>query len=135
MWELARCVGRDGIETYFSNHKFHLTDEITKEGVGRETRASKNLEAWLKAYPPTPEAICPGLPKIFTPLRQMFQLPHDGLRHTAISAFMSLGKEYSDAADEFGNSEPIIKRHYLHRMSKAEAKQFYNIYPKKSVAS
>jgi len=32
MWELARCVERDGIDTYYSNKVFHLTGEIALSG-------------------------------------------------------------------------------------------------------
>ncbi len=129
MWELARCVERDGIDTYYSNKTFHLTAEITKEGVERTTKVKPNLAAWLKKYPPTPKDICPGDPKEISPLRKLFSVPHDGLRHTCISAFMALGNSYKDAADEFGNSEPIIRHHYLKKMAKKEAKAFYSIMP------
>ena len=131
MRELSRCVARDGSGIYFSNGVIRLPEEVTKEGDERTTTIRPNLAAWLAAYPPTPKAICPGIPKTFSAVRKMFDIPHDGLRHTAISAFVSEGKEYSDAADQFGNSEPIIKRHYLLRMSRDEAQAFYAIYPKK----
>jgi hypothetical protein len=131
IFELARCVKRDGLSTYYSNGYFHLTAEITKEREPREVKVSANAAAWLKKYPPTPENICPGDYKDadYIEIRQKFKIPYDGLRHTAISAFMSDGNAYDVAADQFGNSEPIIKKHYLRRMSAAEAALFYAIMP------
>jgi hypothetical protein len=58
-------------------------------------------------------------------------LPHDGLRHTAISAFVSCHGSFADAAMQFGNSESMIRTHYFNRMTKAEAEAFYAIIPGK----
>jgi hypothetical protein len=132
MWELARCIRRDGPDKYYNNGQLHLTAEITKEGEPRDTTVSENLAVWLKKYPLTPENICPGdySDDDYRQIRTMFSIPHDGLRHTAISAFMSRGRDYAAAADEFGNSEPIIRKHYLKRMSPGDAERFYAILPK-----
>jgi len=110
---------------------------MTKEREPRGTTVQPNLAAWLAAFPLTKSSICPGdyKDKAYQEIRRRFNVPHDGLRHTAISAFISSGKNFSEAADEFGNSEPIIRKHYLKRMSLEESKEFYAIYPKKVVAS
>ena len=131
MAKLALLIERDGLRQYYSNGYFHLTPEITKEGDFRQVKAPDNLIAWLERYPPTPKNVRPGDYKESEPIRNRFCIPHDGLRHTAISAFISLGHDYSEAADQFGNSEPIIKAHYLRRMSREEAEEFYGIYPNK----
>jgi hypothetical protein len=85
----------------------------------------------LLKYPITAVSVCPGDYKDddFRDIRKKFAIPHDGLRHTAISAFMSSGNSYDLAADQFGNSEGIIKAHYLKRMSKEDADAFFQIMP------
>jgi hypothetical protein len=134
IFELARCVKRDGVAHYYSNGYLHLSPEITKEREQREVRVSSNAAAWLEKFPLTPANICPGdyKDKDFCSIRKKFQIPHDGLRHTAISAFMAMpGNNYSEAADQFGNSEPIIKKNYLRRMAPEDGVAFYAIMPTK----
>ena len=130
--ELARCIKRDGLAPYYSNGVLHLSAEITKESMPREVSVPDNVAAWLQRYPLTPQNVCPGDYKDedFVSIRRKFQIPHDGLRHTAISAFMANGSSYDIAADQFGNSEPIIKRNYLRRMSAEEGAAFFRIIPK-----
>ncbi len=130
--KLADCIRRDGVAPYYSNGTLHLSAEITKEREPREVEVSANAAAWLEKYPLTPENVCPGDYKDedLRSIRKKFRIPHDGLRHTAISAFMAMpGNSYAEAADQFGNSEPIIKKHYLRRMSGEEGQRFRGIMP------
>jgi len=55
--------------------------------------------------------------------------PHDVMRHTAISHFFRDCGSYGLTAEQFGNSEAIIKKHYQGRVSKAETIKFYSIQP------
>ncbi|MFT3829848.1 MAG: hypothetical protein QM691_09120 [Opitutaceae bacterium] len=131
--KLSKCIKRDGVAPYYSNGSLHLSAEITKEREPREVKVSPNVAAWLEKYPLTPENVCPGDYKDedIRAIRKQFHIAHDGLRHTAISAFMAMpGNSYGEAADQFGNSEPIIKKHYLRRMSLEEGQQFHSIMPK-----
>ncbi len=130
MAELARCVARDGWGRYYIEGVLHLSREITKTTDARSVTFPDNLKAWIASYPPTPESLCPGEPKEISALRQRFQVPSDGLRHTAISAHVAKHGSFALAAVEFGNSETIIRRHYFKRMSAAEAEEFYSILPK-----
>jgi integrase len=56
--------------------------------------------------------------------------PHDVMRHTAISHFFRDCGSYGLTAEQFGNSEAIIKKHYQGRVSSADTKKFYGIRPK-----
>jgi hypothetical protein len=130
--KLSKCIKRDGVAPYHSNGSLHLSAEITKEREPREVKVSTSAAAWFEKYALTPENVCPGDYKDedFSAIRKQFRIPHDGLRHTAISAFMAMpGNSYGEAADQFGNSEPIIKKHYLRRMSPEEGQQFHSIMP------
>lgn len=129
MSELARCVERDGWDRYYVSGVLHLTPEITKNTTARSVTFPENLQAWIKAYPPTAKSICPGEPKEIAKLRQRFHVPPDGLRHTAISAHVTKHHSFALAAVEFDNSETIIRRHYYSRMSSQEAEEFFSILP------
>ncbi len=56
--------------------------------------------------------------------------PEDVLRHTAISHYFRLTGSYGQTAEQFGNSEAIIKKHYQGRVTTAETKAFYKLLPK-----
>jgi DNA-binding transcriptional regulator PaaX len=73
--------------------------------------------------------VCPGNWGQYQEIRACFRIPHDGLRHTAVSAFVAKFGSLANAALEFGNSERIIREAYLRRMSKEEAEAFYGIFP------
>jgi hypothetical protein len=129
MFELARCVGRDGVQAYYHNGILNLTEEITKDGDPRETTVHEGLNAWLERYPPTAKTLCPGDYDAYMLIRKKFSIPHDGLRHTTISAHLGKYGNFALAAQEFGNSETIIRRHYNRRMSAQEADEFHQIFP------
>ena len=55
----------------------------------------------------------------------------DVLRHTAISHYFRKTGSYGKTAEQFGNSEAIIKRHYQGAVNSKETKAFYRLLPKK----
>lgn len=55
----------------------------------------------------------------------------DILRHTAISHFFRKTGSYGLTAEQFGNSEAIIKKHYQGRVSSEDTAKFYALRPKK----
>ena len=55
----------------------------------------------------------------------------DIMRHTAISHYFRRTGSYGFAAEQFDNSEAIIKSHYQGRVSSAETKGFYRLFPGK----
>lgn len=101
-----------------------------KDGSGRQTTVHENLTQWLQKYPPTKQSICPGDYDAYGLIRKKFAIPHDGLRHTVISAHVAKYGSFALTAQEFGNSETIIKEHYNRRMSPEDAQAFYQIFPK-----
>ena len=56
-------------------------------------------------------------------------IAHDVLRHTFISMFVGKYRSMGEAALQAGNSESIIRKHYLDLKSTAEAEQFFGILP------
>ena len=63
-------------------------------------------------------------------LRKKFNIGHDVLRHTYI--FMTVGafRSVGDAALQAGNSESVIRKHYLDLKSVEGADDFWRILPK-----
>lgn len=58
----------------------------------------------------------------------------DVMRHTAISHYFRKTGSYGQTAEQFGNSESIIKAHYQGRVSSDETKKFYALRPSKKSA-
>jgi hypothetical protein len=64
-----------------------------------------------------------------------FGLTHDVLRHTFISMHVGKYRSMGEAALQAGNSEAIIRKHYLDLKTPAEAEEFFGIMPKVSDAT
>ena len=108
-----------------------LPASITKTGTKRiirfndatEKQGAFNscLRAWLEICHGKP--IYPGTDADYREFRATVGISehiHDVLRHTAISAFFRLVGEYGRTAEQFGNSESIIKDHYQGKISSVE---------------
>jgi integrase len=63
--------------------------------------------------------------------------PEDVMRHTAISHYFRLTGSYGRAAEQFGNSEAIIKAHYqsVVGLSSKDTEKFYEIKPTKKATT
>jgi hypothetical protein len=108
-----------------------IPPEVSKVKGVRQIKIRPNLAAWLASYPIKQFPILPlGCRKMITQIREKFQLGHDVLRHTFISAHVAKFKSMGEAALEAGNSEAMIKTHYLNTMTEAEADAFWGIAPK-----
>ncbi len=122
----------------------------TKTKRARVIAIDNTLAAWLRAYQGKPlypanwrrdfdtiKAVAGfGNPERF-PKEQREKIgklkpwPDDVLRHTGISHYFRSTGSYGRTAEQFGNSEAIIKRHYQGRVSTEDTKQFYALLPKK----
>ncbi len=112
-----------------------IEPDVSKVRMPRIVTIQPNLAVWLRAYPLDKFAIVP--PNTMN-LRQVvckkFGLTHDVLRHTFISMFVGKFRSMGEAALQAGNSESIIRKHYLDLKSTAEAEQFFSILPKRRAA-
>lgn len=110
----------------------HIEPEVSKVNMKRIVTIQPNLAEWLKSY-----SLCeyPLLPKNAVNMRRAvfkeFKLTHDVLRHTFISMFVAKYRSMGEAALQAGNSESIIRKHYLDLKSKEEAEEYFNILPKR----
>lgn len=128
--------------------EIRLESHQTKTKTARVIRIQPTLAKWLKAhedksffpsnwrreFDAVKEAAGftgrtdPEVPEAEAQAGKPF--PHDVMRHTAISHFFRDCGSYGLTAEQFGNSEAIIKKHYQGRVSSEETKQFYAIQPK-----
>jgi hypothetical protein len=108
-----------------------IEPEVSKVRMKRAVTIQPNLAAWMRAYPLEK---FPIMPRSFRRLRlkfqKQFELSHDVLRHTFISMFVTKFRSLGDAALQAGNSESIIRKHYLDLKTTAEAEAFFGIVPK-----
>jgi integrase len=131
-WEAVNLVDRE----------IRLEGIQTKTGRPRIVTICNTLRRWLKAYQGQPffpshwrsafdavkEAAGFGTPTADTELTPWTP---DVMRHTAASHFFRLSGSYGRTAEEFGNSEAIIKEHYVGRVSSQDTKHFYALLPSK----
>ena len=123
--------------------EIRLKGPQTKTGKGRVVEVSDTLKAWLTRYQDQEviygRAFDEGLQQVRASIGYGAPTPDhphlkpwvpDVLRHTAISHYFRLTGSYGRSAEQFGNSESIIKDHYQGRVSSADTKRFYAILPK-----
>ena len=108
-----------------------IEPEVSKVRMKRAVTNQPNLAAWLNAYPLDRYPIMPrGFRRLRLEFRKRFTLTHDILRHTFISMFVAKFRSMGDAALQAGNSESIIRKHYLDIKNTTEADEFFKIIPK-----
>ena len=112
-----------------------IEPHVSKVRMKRSVTIQPNLAAWFRAYPLEEFPIMPyAFRRLRLKFRKQFGLSHDILRHTFISMFVGKFRSMGEAALQAGNSESIIRKHYLDLKSTAEAEQFFSILPKRRAA-
>jgi hypothetical protein len=84
----------------------------------------------IDRYPIIPSSA----PNLLAEVRKEFSLGHDVLRHVYISMHVAKFRSMGDTALQAGNSEAIIKKHYLNLMTPEEADAFWKIVPASRLA-
>jgi integrase len=111
----------------------HIEPDVSKVRMKRLVTIQPNLAAWLRAYPLKKfPLIPPNAVNMHKKICRKFGLTHDVLRHTFISMFVAKFRSMGEAALQAGNSESIIRKHYLDLKNPAEAEQFFSILPRRS---
>lgn len=109
----------------------HIEPEVSKVRMKRHVTIQPNLAAWICAYPVDEFPIMPtNAVKMRRKIFKKFGLTHDVLRHTFISMHVAKFRSMGEAALQAGNSESIIRKHYLDLKTAAEADVFFGIVPK-----
>ena len=115
----------------------HIEPQVAKVRMKRLITIQPNLTTWLHAYPLDRIPIIPVTngQRLRKKVFEAFKLSHDVLRHTYISMFVAKFRSIGEASIQAGNSETIIRRHYLDLKTKEEGERFFNIMPKQSIPS
>ena len=108
-----------------------IEPEVSKVNEKRAVTIQPNLRLWLERYPLDEFPIIPSrrFKAMWKDVREQRKLPHDVLRHTYISMTAGAFRSVGDAALQAGNSEAVIRRHYLDLKSVEEADAFWRIVP------
>jgi integrase len=111
----------------------HISAEVSKVREPRKIAIQPNLAAWLRAYPlgKFPIIVRVNFHRRREKFNERFNLTHDVLRHTFISMFVAKFRSIGEAALQAGNSESIIRKHYLDLKSTKEAEEYFGIMPKR----
>src|SRR5208283_3788435 len=114
----------------------HVEPEVSKVRMKRNVTIQPNLAAWLRAYPLERFPIVPpNLQHTRAVVAKKFDLSQDVMRHTFVSMFVAKFRSMGEAALQAGNSESIIRKHYLDLKSAAEAERFWDILPQGRAAA
>ncbi len=112
-----------------------IDGEVSKVREPRNVTIQPNLGAWLRAYPLKKFPIIPtNLQHIREKVAEKFPLAHDVMRHSFISFFVAKFRSIGEASLQAGNSESIIRKHYLDLKTTEEAEQYFGILPKHASA-
>ena len=114
----------------FDTNVILIEPEVSKVNEKRTIKMQPNLRAWLEKYPIERYPILPKhVGTLLDVLRKTYTLPHDVMRHTFISMTVGAFRSVGDASLQAGNSEAIIRKHYLDLKSTEEADAFWRIVP------
>lgn len=128
--ELARLRFEEAIRWNFGD--IEITAEKSKTGFRRLTKMQPNLAGWMAPYRETVGLIapCDADEKLAAFAKAKgFGWPRDVMRHSFISYAVALTQQIGQVALWAGNSESIVKRHYLERVTEEEGRAYFAILP------
>lgn len=115
--------------------EIRLEGSQTKTGTGRVVKIDETLAAWLRWADERGLHSFAASRRTLETVRRHARLGEwvpDVLRHTCISHFFRRSGSFGLSAEQFGNSEQIIKRHYAARTSSAESAKFWAMFPERA---
>jgi hypothetical protein len=125
--EIQRMAGRETELINLKTRIITIPANISKTRHERHITISDNLAAWLEAFPPP--LTCGNFGRMLSAVKKHFKITHDEARHSFISYHVAAHRSLGDAALQAGNSESIIKRHYLNLHPREEGGEFFRIVP------
>lgn len=105
----------------------HIQPEISKTHQYRQITIRPVLHDWLTRH--GGEILPPNADRMIKKIRARFNLGHDVLRHSFFSYLIGSEGSVERAALQGGNTESVIRRHYLNLSTADEAEDFWQIYP------
>jgi integrase len=100
---------------------------VAKTGKTRQVTIQPNLRAWLERFADQP---LNGISEhTYRKVKASHAKGHDVLRHSFCSNLIHVAGTFAETALESGNSEKILRSHYVNRVTKAESEKFWAIEP------
>lgn len=106
----------------------HVPAEISKTRSKRQIKIRENLRLWLEHS--DPEILPTGHDRMIREIRKEHGLSHDQLRHSFFSYHVAAFRSVGDASLEGGNTEAVVRKHYLNLTTEREGSAFWRIAPK-----
>ena len=126
--ELTKLAKRENELINIKTRTIHIPANVSKTKEARQVHICDNLLEWLNAYTENP--ILPvNHSRLIKRSRQAFKLDHDETRHSFISYHVALNRSVGDVALQAGNSEGMVKKHYLNLRPAEEGEAFFRITP------
>ncbi|MCB1130167.1 MAG: hypothetical protein KDN05_03500 [Verrucomicrobiae bacterium] len=125
--ELKLISAREAELVNLKTRTITVPANVSKTKHERHVAISDNLAAWLNILPGP--IIPPNFDRLAKLARKHFGLTHDEARHSFISYHVAHHRSIGDAALQAGNSESIVKRHYLNTHTREEGAEFFRIVP------
>jgi site-specific recombinase XerD len=116
-----------------SDKQINIEPWMTKTGIPRTIAIDDTLHKWLTAHKGK-DFYPSGWRKNFDAVKKAAGIKEwivDGMRHTAHSHYFRKTGSYGLTAEYFGNSEGIVRKNYVNRVTTEEMKKFYAILPKR----
>ena len=126
--EMRKLASREGELINLKTRTIHIPADVSKTKESRQVDICESLAAWLDALSDRP-IVPKNFDRIMKEARKNFELSHDETRHSFISYHVALHRSVGDAALQAGNSEAIVKKHYLNLRPKEEGAEFFSILP------
>jgi integrase len=110
-----------------------VAKQTEKDSVRRLVRICAPLGVWLRPHARRTGLVCDD-PALMRTMRQLAKqagvaMPKNALRHSWISARVTLTNDLNAVAVEAGNSPAIIRAHYWRRMRPEQAKAWFAVAP------
>jgi len=131
-WKLGRLSKADLARAIdLANGVIRIGPAVSKTRDLRQVTIQPNLRAWLERYPVDQYPITvPAMQAKVMEVRLKFGLTDDVLRHCFCSYHVAKFRSLGGTALEAGNSERVIKKHYLNLVTPSDAESFWSISPK-----
>ena len=126
--ELSKLAEREDELINLKTGIITIPAEVSKTKDTRQIHISDNLKKWLEAYKDKP-IIPDNYISAKVRARAHFKLKHDETRHSFISYHVAIHRSVGEVALQAGNSESMVKKHYLNLHPKEEGEHFFSLIP------
>lgn len=126
--ELENLSKREAKLVNLKTGRIFIPAAFSKVKADRQVTIPPNLLQWLKAYEGFP-IVPKNFGRMKNKIRDHFNLQRDETRHSFISYHVAVHRSIGDAALQAGNSESMVKKHYLNLHTREEGGAFFSIIP------